>query len=642
MPTFLTPWAGLVGLLALPLITLYILRQRRPEMAVSSTLLWAKALEDARANAPWQRLRRHLLLFIQLAILAILTLTLMRPVVMASAQRVRSAIIVIDCSASMQTTDHGGHSRLEDAKTQALRMIDGMRPGDQIMLLADGGGTSRVDVPFTNDPHALRTAINGLTAADTPTDLSDTLILAATQLRAKGENGSAAAGAITLFSDGVGVTLPEVAGIGDLVRFVQIGDSADNVGITRLAVAPLAKEPGKYEIFVALQNCSGADQDVPIGLSMGKADAFLPGGLRRLTVPAHQSASTVFDLALQPGLLYVQIDPPHDDLKIDNTAFATIEGDRKVRVCLVTAGNALLERYVATARRAGEIDAIIETPEHFNAATPADLFILDGVAPPSLPLADALLIRPATGDALPAQVAGFNILGGLDHPAILRYVRDDPLLAYVELANVRISSALQAEATPQTTTLIASQGGPLLLRRDDGPARRYLLGFSPLLDSNWWQDPSLLIFLENLVSQTRARRFIGRPEMITVGQTATFYDLAATATLTLPDGGSLAFASAGGSLTFPSSDVKNDPRNNTDRVGFYTVSSGGKTATVAVNLLNATVSNIAPARLSTRAGQTVAETASIARVNTEVWPWLAVIGLAVLLGEWWVFHRRLA
>ena len=78
-PNFLAPAWGWMGLLALPLIALYLLRQKRPDMPVSSTLLWSKALADMRASTPFQKLRRNLLLLLQLLILAALVIALMRP-----------------------------------------------------------------------------------------------------------------------------------------------------------------------------------------------------------------------------------------------------------------------------------------------------------------------------------------------------------------------------------------------------------------------------------------------------------------------------------------------------------------------------------------------------------------------------------
>ena len=57
--SLLTPLALLLGLLAVPILILYMLKLRRREVEVSSTLLWQLLLRDREANAPWQRLRRN-------------------------------------------------------------------------------------------------------------------------------------------------------------------------------------------------------------------------------------------------------------------------------------------------------------------------------------------------------------------------------------------------------------------------------------------------------------------------------------------------------------------------------------------------------------------------------------------------------
>src|SRR6187402_3200958 len=119
-PNFLAPEWGAMALIAGPIILLYILRQKRPDMKVSSTLLWSKTLADMRASTPFQKLRRNLLLLLQLLILAALVLTLMRPVVQAAASQTEAGVIVLDATASMQTHDSGdiaGETRLDRAKT---------------------------------------------------------------------------------------------------------------------------------------------------------------------------------------------------------------------------------------------------------------------------------------------------------------------------------------------------------------------------------------------------------------------------------------------------------------------------------------------------------------------------------------------
>ena len=67
---FLAPLA-LAGLLFVPVvIAMYLLKLRRDEAVVPSTLLWQKLVSDVEANAPWQRLRRSLLLLLQLLLVA--------------------------------------------------------------------------------------------------------------------------------------------------------------------------------------------------------------------------------------------------------------------------------------------------------------------------------------------------------------------------------------------------------------------------------------------------------------------------------------------------------------------------------------------------------------------------------------------
>src|SRR5918999_6115673 len=94
--------AALAGAIAIPaLLVLYFLKLRRREVAISSTLLWRKAIQDLQVNAPFQRLRRNLLLLLQMLLLALLLLALARPVSNYRPGAGKMTVILIDRSASM-------------------------------------------------------------------------------------------------------------------------------------------------------------------------------------------------------------------------------------------------------------------------------------------------------------------------------------------------------------------------------------------------------------------------------------------------------------------------------------------------------------------------------------------------------------
>src|SRR6478752_1265675 len=121
LPSFLNPFtAALAAAVAIPiLLILYFLKLRRREMPVASTLLWRKAIQDLQVNSPFQRLRRNLLLLLQLLILLALLLAFSRPVTSYRPPPGARSVILIDRSASMSAKDMDGRPRLEEAKRRA-------------------------------------------------------------------------------------------------------------------------------------------------------------------------------------------------------------------------------------------------------------------------------------------------------------------------------------------------------------------------------------------------------------------------------------------------------------------------------------------------------------------------------------------
>src|SRR5690606_19439043 len=113
---------GLLFLLFIPvIIILYLLKQQHEDLPISSTYLWERALEDAQARVPWQRLRKNILLFLQLASVFLIALAIARPFFNKAATG-QDYIVILDCSASMQAQDIKP-SRFSKAKEDIAKLI---------------------------------------------------------------------------------------------------------------------------------------------------------------------------------------------------------------------------------------------------------------------------------------------------------------------------------------------------------------------------------------------------------------------------------------------------------------------------------------------------------------------------------------
>ena len=158
---FLAPLA-LAGLVFVPLVVaMYLLKLRRDEAVVPSTLLWQRLVADVEANAPWQRLRRSLLLLLQLLLVLILVLLAARPFVERPAGLAGDLVLVIDTSASMQATDVTPN-RLEAAKSAAIDALKDLPAGGKVSVIA-AGRTAKVIANGTGDIGRVKQAIASIT-----------------------------------------------------------------------------------------------------------------------------------------------------------------------------------------------------------------------------------------------------------------------------------------------------------------------------------------------------------------------------------------------------------------------------------------------------------------------------------------------
>jgi hypothetical protein len=174
-PLGLAAWSALAGV-PVGIIALYFLKLRRRPVRVASTLLWRRSLEDLHVNSLFQRLRRNLLLFLQLLAVALAMLALAGPHVKGTGGQGQRFVLMIDNSASMTATDVAP-TRLDKAKEAAKKVVSGMDADDLAMVISFSD-SARVESNYTGDRRMLALRIDSIKPTQSKTSLREGLQVA--------------------------------------------------------------------------------------------------------------------------------------------------------------------------------------------------------------------------------------------------------------------------------------------------------------------------------------------------------------------------------------------------------------------------------------------------------------------------------
>ncbi|GAB4477935.1 MAG: BatA and WFA domain-containing protein [Anaerolineae bacterium] len=613
--SFLTPAFAALAALAIPIIVLYMLRLRRREVPISSTMLWQRLMQDREANAPWQKLRRSLLLLLQLLTLAVLVVALMRPFLPVPSVAAGSVALLIDASASMNAADlPGGATRFEAARDQARALVTDLAAGEVMTVIAVGP-TPQVLTPPTADPAALREAIGRAAPTAAPADWEAALALAAASIAGRPE-----ASIVILSDGGLPADLPPLPAP---VRYVRVGQGAENVAVSALAVRPLDGAP---QLFAAVTNYGTRDAHVILSI---EADGALQTA-ERLSVPAGDTADlTLTDLPREARIFRAALSAPADSqtpdyLALDDSAYAVFTPPAGGSVLLVTEGNLFLEQLLAA----------LPTLESFRAAPgdlpdrAFDLVVFDGWLPDDLPATNLLIINPPTSTDLFLVGEAFSTT---------RFVRqaDDPILSFVDFQSVAIREARLVQPAGWAQPLVEAEGGPLLLAGTVGGRRVAILPFDLRASDLPLRIDFPILFANLLDWYAPAQPFEaagglapGDPLVIRPRPLTTQYRI------TLPDGTVERFPASAETLIF----------TGTGQIGVYTVElleglDVQMTGSFAVNLFAPGESRIAPQEAIQIGEAPITPNSPQDQGQRELWPWLAAAALVLLIVEWWVYHR---
>ncbi len=615
--SFLAP-AAFFFALALPVVVVfYLLKRKRVVKLVSSTLLWQRYLAETQANAPFQKLRRNWLLLLQLLLLTLVVLALSRPFFKGNASPSRLRVLILDASASMQATDEKP-SRFEKARAEALRWVDGLQDGEQMMVLLAGAGTEVKQSP-TADKAALRRALGSCQPSDAPTRLADALKTAGAFTFEKRGEATVTSGEIHLFSDGAAPDLDEFANKNLPLIYHRVGVGANNLGVTRIDARGHPENPAERAVFANIANFSTNAATAEVELRL---DGVLVS-TRTVPLAATNSELVIFTAAQKSnGVFSVRISTP-DDLMLDNQASVVSFLPQPVRVLLVSRGNRFLEKALRGAPQA-RVDTATQLTDTAEAY---DVVVLDDVLPVSWPQSSVLAFHVA-----PTNL--FSSWRAESAPVVVDWKSSHPLLRFVNFDNVQVGETLGVTPPSWGVPLVESPRTPLMVVGELNRQKIVWVGFDPL-QSTWPLRVSFPIFMANAVDWLSPGGGGGSQLMVQPG-TAFRWPLAAaggaTALITDPSGAVRRMAMDASAREVVVTD--------TARQGVYQVAVGTNRVSFVSNLMDGNESNIRPREEINVGKYSAIQSSNVRRANAELWRWLALAGLGILLFEWWYYHRR--
>jgi len=646
---WLTPLVGAyAAAVAVPLLVLlYFLKLKRRQEIVSSTLLWKRAVQDLQVNAPFQRLRKNLLLLLQLLALAAILLALAGPVLSLQRGPGQRYVILIDRSASMNATDVAP-SRLADAKRQAKVFIESMRSGsvvslrdasDHAMVIAFDG-RAKVMCNFTSDRRRLAAAIDAIEPGDGVSQLGEALTVARAFSQGPANETTSnprSQAQLILFSDGRIDDLDTLFIDPEEMIFHAVGQSGDNVAITAMNVRRSYEQPDQIDVFASLANygIEEVTRDVQLAID---GDVRT---IRTVAIPGRTEATA--DQEFTPGQIAVNFSLDHSDdgilevrqltpdaLDCDDAAWSVLAPPKRLSVLLVTGGNSVLESALQACPVA-RLDPC--TPAGFDAMDrsfqqPYDVVVLDRYAPKELPRGCYMVFG-----ALPSGI-DVNSPGVLENQMIVDWRTRHPILQYVNMMNLFAAESVALDVPRDAEVLAEFNESPAIVLVRRNGSTFLLVGFD-VLQSNWPFEPGFVLFCYNALDFLAAQ--VGRTEQaeVAVGEPIVVEGAGTpeTAKVVSPDGSEVELASdPGGTFRFA----------GTRRVGVYGVDVPGQSQRFyAVNLADADESRIEPRSDVSFSGVTVAaEQHDVQRANVPMWPWLVLIALALVCIEWLAYNAK--
>lgn len=626
------------ALVALPILLFYLVRIAGRRQEVSAYVLWQRAL--ARRSAWSRHWQWCVSLVVALLFVGLVAVALLGPLWPGAMEGARSVVLVIDTSASMNTTDIAP-SRLARAQAHARNIVDRLGPFEQAAVITAG---TRVDVlcGFTLDRRQMVGALEAVSASEGSTRV-DQAVRLARRMVASQRNPQ-----IIVVSDGAFESAEELARADD-VHLVVVAGEARNVAITRLAARPsFAGGGGSCEVLVEVANFGAQPVEAQLTVRNTAAPSlWSPVAVRNtptLQIPAGSQVSHVVSMvSTGAGLIAAELDI-QDDLVADNRAQLLVPwvGPQPLVIAsedspVFAALSELRDSAVARAEVA---------PEDLTAAT---VTVFHGRVPEQLPPGPTLIVEP-DGQC---DLWELDETGADTSEVVLpvSHASETPLLAQVDLSRVVFEEVIPLQIAGHVEPLVIDSAGRplyLLVRRAEGLGPVLVLTARLTKNrSDLTMRPDFPILLANAVrwlsgSGAAVREATSTSDVIRLAPSPEPRDLLS------PDARSVDVPAEqdrvgpltrGGVWTVEAGNGRSGEQTPKGPAEQPTGgASGTATASViAVSLVDAAESDVRPRVAATRLPDELLGGGP----GLPLWTWLVVLAVLVTLVEWYLYHCRI-
>ena len=604
---------ALFGAIAFTTVALYLLDRNRRKQTVSTLRFWVTPGLSSPVTRR-RKIQQPISLLLQLLGMLLLLLAIAELHWGGALRARRDHVLIIDAGAWMRAAVPGrpNATLMDLARANAISWLRAVPESDRVLLVRADALATPATSWETNHVKVARAILETQPGA-TAIDLTQSLEFARQLQKQTGSVGGEIVYdgpgriAATEVDAGKSVNLP-------VLRYLPVADPTENVGLRSVGARRSSVAHDSWDILVRLRNYGKTARTVSVTLNLSHA----PMGMHSIALPPASDRETTFTIHTNgAGLAEVRV-YPQDAFAADNYASLELPTQRSLHVVVYSDSP---EQWRPALEADPRVAAEFRRPREFTSANDG-LVVLDRFHPSAAPTGNTLWIDPP-------EKSPISIREHIAEPSGLRWAPDQLLTTGLREHDLQIPTTAILETGTNDIRVAEVDRGPVIAARvsPDGKTKTIVMGFSPFAGSLRYELAAPLLLANEL------RWFapdVFRDVDVTAQSAGSVSD-----TLNTPAGDVRVITDTGTNLPFNIRDGK---------IQFFT----GTAARVTVTSANAervyslTLPGMWDQRWTPPAGvlRGIPAWNDAIRRSTDLWPWLAVLGAALLLIEYLLYGRE--